>query len=102
MDFSHQKSPNTTRVVCDEGVIRIQVVRNPSHTENHTKSRILYTCKARLNHDKYTEQKKVEDHENHVRWIYLTTVLNTKSDVLLMVWCMKRCCFRPETFVHIV
>ena len=33
--------------------------------------RAYFTIQGMLNHAKY----KVEDHENHVRWIYLTTVL---------------------------
>ena len=33
MDFSHHESPNPTRVACDQGGIRRQVVRNTSHME---------------------------------------------------------------------
>ena len=42
-DFSHHEYPNPTRVACDEGEIRRQVVRNPSHMENHTKCIFSHT-----------------------------------------------------------
>ena len=62
MEFSHHESPNRNRR---------QVVRNPSHMENHAHafSRILCTF-VMIN-----TLRKVKDHENHVRWIYLKTVL---------------------------
>ena len=48
--------------------------KNPSHMENHTKCIFSHTLHfstlIMLN-----TLHKVEDHENHVRWIYLTTVL---------------------------
>ena len=37
INFSHHESPNPTRVACDQGGIRRQVVRNTSRMENHTK-----------------------------------------------------------------
>ena len=69
MDFSHHESPKIPHESrSDEGGIRRRVVRSPSHIQNAF-SRILYTL-IKLN-----IMCKVADHENHVRWIYLTTVL---------------------------
>ena len=43
MDFFQHESPNPTRVTCDEGRNRRQVVRNPSHMEYHIKCILSYT-----------------------------------------------------------
>ena len=69
-DFSHHKSPNPTRVVCNSGGIRNQVLRNPSRmkTIKNAFSHILYTIMLNT-------LLKVKDHENNARRIYLTTVL---------------------------
>ena len=50
MHCSHHESPNPTRVAYNEGGIRRQVVRNPSHMGNHTKCIFSHTLhfKARL------------------------------------------------------
>ena len=78
MDFSHHKSLTSQRVVCDEGGIRRQVVRNPSHMKNHKKciflTYIYFTLQGTL--ILLNTLRNVAGRENHVRWIYLTTVLN--------------------------
>ena len=54
-------------------------MRNQSHMENHTKcifSHTLHVKAPYFNQSKILSTPcKVADHENHVRWIYLTTVL---------------------------
>ena len=60
-DFSHHKSPNPTRVACDE-----------TNTNNAFSCR-RYTSKRAI---VLNILRKVVDHENHVGWIYRTTVLN--------------------------
>ena len=55
----------------DEGGIRWRVVRNSSHMEHHTKCIFSHTYTL----IKLNTLCKVSDHETHVRWIYLTTVL---------------------------
>ena len=63
-----------SRVACDEGGIRRRVVRNPSHMEPHKMHFLAYfTLQGTL--IKLNTLCKVADHENHVRWTYLTTVL---------------------------
>ena len=60
----------------DEGGIRRRVVRNPSRMENHTKcifSHNLHFKACML--VMLNTLREVVDHDNHVRWIYLTTVL---------------------------
>ena len=59
MDFSHHKSSNPARVACDESGIRREVVRNPSHMENHTKcifSHTLHIYHRHFNQAKYNVQ----------------------------------------------
>ena len=60
MDFAHHESPNPTRVVCDEGGIRRQVVRNPSHMETIQNAffYILYSLRH-VSHAKYTAQSLI-------------------------------------------
>ena len=48
---------------------------NPSHMENHTKCIFSHTLHSQVTLIILTVLRKVEDHENHVRWIHLTTVL---------------------------
>ena len=57
----------------DSSGIWRRVVRNPSRMENHTKCIFSHTSNFNTVEGALI---KAEDHENHARWIYLTTVLS--------------------------
>ena len=64
MDFSHHKSPNHTKSFAT------RVGFGDKWWEIHLAYFTLQSMLTMLN-----TLHKVEDHENHVSWIYLTTVL---------------------------
>ena len=75
MDFSHHESPNPTGVACNEGQILRLVVRNPSRMKIHKKCIFSHTFTLQGTLVMLNTLRKVEYNENHVRWIYLTTIL---------------------------
>ena len=72
MDFSHHESPNPARVDCDEGGIEKSISHGKPYKINFLAYFyiLMHFILIKLN-----TLCKVADHENHVRWIYLTTVL---------------------------
>ena len=70
---SHHESPNPTLVACGESGIR-SGEKSISHGKPYKMHFLAYfTLHGAL--VMLNTLRKLEDHENHVRWIYLATVL---------------------------
>ena len=88
--FSHHESPNPARVACYECGILRQVVRIKSISHGKPiKNAFSHILTLQGTLIKLNTLCKVADHENHVRWIYLTTVLCMGDFISFRESCMS-------------